>query len=429
MTTPVFSLASVVLAVSALHAVGLTAVLAARAQPSHARTVLVLLSGVLALLLVHMTLQFSGMAWPSRVLGALVGACWFAVPPLFYEYLRAVLRLRTRAEATDLAHAVPFATQVLLVVTWPLVGDPEGQRMAWVSFLTLYVAQAVAYGGAVAVLVRGYARRYRHERGGADDDRLRRLRHYGGWFATYGVATLVNYVAFLATGTVFAWLDYLVPLALAALVASIAYERLRASLVALPRLALPDAPIDDTEPESASPPKPTADFQRHAAALRRLMDHDRLYLDPALRLADLAARLGIGPRACSDVLAHAFGATFYDLVNGYRVDDAQARLRDPATAHLTVLAVGLDAGFSSKASFNRVFKARTGETPSAYRNRMASVSLTIEGDGTLGGDGAGAVGGDGSTVGGDGSTVGGDGQVAGDGAAQPVAVARSHRAG
>ncbi|MEM6782130.1 MAG: helix-turn-helix transcriptional regulator [Bacteroidota bacterium] len=422
MTTPVFSLASVILAVAALHAVGLTAVLAVRSQPSHARTVLVLLSGVIALLLVHMTLQFSGIAWPSRVLGALIGAFWFAVPPLFYEYVRALLRLRTRAEATDLAHAVPFVTQVLLIVTWPLVGDPDGQRMAWVSFLTLYVAQAVAYGIAVAMLMRSYAQRYRQESGGADDDRLRRLRHYGGWFGAYGIATLVNYVAFLATGTVFAWLDYLVPLALAALVASIAYERLRASLVALPRLALPDAPADDAEQDSAAPPRPAADLQHHAAVLRRLMEHDRLYLDPRLRLADLAARLGVGPRACSDVLAQAFGATFYDLVNGYRVEEAQASLRDPATAHLTVLAVGLDAGFSSKASFNRVFKARTGETPSSYRKRMASVSITIEEDGTMSGQET--IGGDGA-VGGNG--VSGDGQAAGDGAARSAAP--SHRAG
>ncbi|MEL6445352.1 MAG: helix-turn-helix transcriptional regulator [Bacteroidota bacterium] len=450
MTTPVFSLASVVLAVAALHAVGLTVVLAVRSRRAHARTVLVVLSGVLALLLVDMTLRFSGIALPSPVLRALVGAFWFAVPPLFYEYVRALMRLRTRAEPTDLAHAVPFATQVLLIVTWPLVGDPEGQRMAWVSFFTIYVVQAVAYGGAVGMLVLRYVRRYRHEGAGADDDRLYRLRLYGGGFAAYAVATLVNYIAYLATGTVFAWLDYLVPLALAALVASVAYERLRASLVTLPRLALPDPRSVGAEPERTATPRPAGDLQRHANTLRRLMEDDRLYLDPTLRLADLADRLSIGERACTDVLAQAFGATFYDLVNGYRVDEAQARLRDPATAHLTVLAVGLDAGFSSKASFNRVFKARTGETPSAYRRRMAVEPGRVSGDGRSGarvrgdsvrGD---SVRGDsvrGDSVRGDsvgGVRVGGEGArsdgllgdgMSGDGGADPPAVTASHRAG
>ena len=66
------------------------------------------------------------------------------------------------------------------------------------------------------------------------------------------------------------------------------------------------------------------------------------------------------------------GTSYTEFVNGLRVDEAKARLADPANAPLTVLAVGLDAGFASKSTFNRVFKEATGETPSAFRQRAAA---------------------------------------------------------
>ena len=35
--------------------------------------------------------------------------------------------------------------------------------------------------------------------------------------------------------------------------------------------------------------------------------------------------------------------------------------------HFTVLAIGMDAGFNSKSSFNAVFKKQVGMTPSQFR--------------------------------------------------------------
>ena len=53
----------------------------------------------------------------------------------------------------------------------------------------------------------------------------------------------------------------------------------------------------------------------------------------------------------------------------------QRELEDPGS-NRDLLQVALNAGFSAKASFNRVFKSVTGMTPSTYRERARSGGLT-----------------------------------------------------
>ena len=105
------------------------------------------------------------------------------------------------------------------------------------------------------------------------------------------------------------------------------------------------------------------------------MERERPYLDPDLSLGSLADALGVTDKALSALLNETVGTTYTAYVNGLRVGEARQRLRAPEHAHLSVLAVGLDAGFASKSTFNRVFKAATGQTPSAYRASGEEASI------------------------------------------------------
>ena len=130
---------------------------------------------------------------------------------------------------------------------------------------------------------------------------------------------------------------------------------------AVPARAEPLAP----EAEPAAAPSPEA--ERQADALRRHVEAERPFLDPDLSLGSLAAQIGLTDKALSALLNETMGTTYTAYVNGLRVREARQRLRAPEHAHLSVLAVGLDSGFASKSTFNRVFKEATGQTPSAYR--------------------------------------------------------------
>jgi AraC-like DNA-binding protein len=50
-----------------------------------------------------------------------------------------------------------------------------------------------------------------------------------------------------------------------------------------------------------------------------------------------------------------------------RLNQARRDLLDPLRAHLSVTAIGYDVGFKDSAHFSRAFKAKFGESPSAYR--------------------------------------------------------------
>lgn len=92
--------------------------------------------------------------------------------------------------------------------------------------------------------------------------------------------------------------------------------------------------------------------------------------DPNLSLGKLARKLGTNTSHLSRAINEGLGQNFNEMVNRQRVAAVRAVLDaggDAAQGDL--LDIALAAGFSSKASFNRSFKAYSGMTPSEYREQ------------------------------------------------------------
>jgi AraC-like DNA-binding protein len=88
--------------------------------------------------------------------------------------------------------------------------------------------------------------------------------------------------------------------------------------------------------------------------------------DASLTREVLAGYLETSPRTLSRVLNEGLGQSFNEFVNRLRVQAVAAELAD-GSRDRDLLQIAFDAGFNSKASFNRAFKAYTGRTPSDYR--------------------------------------------------------------
>jgi len=95
---------------------------------------------------------------------------------------------------------------------------------------------------------------------------------------------------------------------------------------------------------------------------RREIEEGGWWRDPDLALPEAARRLGTNESYLSRALNKGLGASFAEVVNGIR---AARRLREGG-APAGLLELAFEAGFSSKATFNRAFRAAIGCSPSAY---------------------------------------------------------------
>ncbi|MBC2653256.1 helix-turn-helix domain-containing protein [Novosphingobium aerophilum] len=116
-------------------------------------------------------------------------------------------------------------------------------------------------------------------------------------------------------------------------------------------------------------PSPRRDWAQQAEEWAREIETAGWATDPDLDLARLARLLGTNTSYLSRALNEGLGVNFSSFVNGLRCKAVMAALA--AGDSRDVLTITLDAGFSSKASFNRAFLACTGTTPSAWRKRVS----------------------------------------------------------
>lgn len=101
--------------------------------------------------------------------------------------------------------------------------------------------------------------------------------------------------------------------------------------------------------------------------ITRLILKERLYLDPDLTVSKLAQLMELPIHKVSSILNERGNTSFNELVNKYRVEEVKKMIVDKNNDHLTLLALGLTAGFNSKSSFNRIFKDIVGMTPTQYK--------------------------------------------------------------
>ncbi|WP_299685274.1 DUF2225 domain-containing protein [uncultured Dokdonia sp.] len=133
-----------------------------------------------------------------------------------------------------------------------------------------------------------------------------------------------------------------------------------------------DIPIEKTPSKIEEQPYKNSsltdtDRELYKERILALMNTEKPYLEPNLRLAELASKLEISTSHFSEVLHYSFKENFYNFINFYRVVEAQKLMKQPQYKTAKIIAIAFDSGFKSKTTFNRVFKNYTGQTPSEYR--------------------------------------------------------------
>jgi AraC-like DNA-binding protein len=314
--------------------------------------------------------------WPLASVGA-----------FFYCYVRSLTGLGNSRR--QLLHFLPLALLVSALAYGrfqlsgaDLLGWLLGKSGALFSSLLLGF-QLLAAGYAVAALYRlsQYRQRLRERYSSVE----RRELHWLSWLSVSFLALLVLWIPSNLVGGV--W-GLLLVLGRLLTLYFVGWFGLRQTAVFLAPIAPPSEPV----PPADAPSSGDTDAAAHKYArsgmteaagrligerLARWAAQERAYLDPDIKLSDLAECIGTSPQLLSQYLNDVLGLSFFDYINALRVAEIQKMMRDRANDARTLLDLAFAAGFSSKSTFNASFKKISGLAPSIWRSRHGRTSGPI----------------------------------------------------
>jgi AraC-like DNA-binding protein len=399
MTRVTFDWIQLAIALGAVQGLLLAAVLVAHRTNRVANRLLAALMAVFTISLASVLYYASGLTYEYPHLFGISYPLPWVFGPLVYLY---TLAASDRAWRFRARHALHFAPVIaVVIVTLPIYLMSGSDKMALFDRLqagdvptvlavlepTKYLS-GLAYSVATVLLLRRHGRRVRDSYSNTERVNLRWLLALAGAAAAIWLFATVTEAAGVLSGSARSNGPDLDALAVALLVYAIGYMGLRqpeifrydvpppkASAASAPTEPAPEGgaeqPAEPTDPRQPRTGLGEREAARLKADLLALMEREHLHRDPELTLASLAEALSSTPHKVSELLNAELGQTFYDFVNGYRVDEVRRRLAEPKAKQLSVLALAMDAGFASKSTFNDVFKKRTGQTPSTYRKALA----------------------------------------------------------
>ncbi len=107
--------------------------------------------------------------------------------------------------------------------------------------------------------------------------------------------------------------------------------------------------------------------------LEYLMEREKLFLDPELRLDKIAELLHISRHHASQVINENFNMHFNDYVNTYRIEEVKCRLSSNfQNSSVTISEIAYSCGFNNRTSFYRAFKKITNLSPKEYIQKVSS---------------------------------------------------------
>lgn len=123
----------------------------------------------------------------------------------------------------------------------------------------------------------------------------------------------------------------------------------------------------------ASRAKPIAakEVDSNLKVLKESMEQAKLYLNPELTLNDVVQHTNLSQKTISAVLNQHMGKSFNEFVNRFRVEAVKHKIRENQDQNLTLTGIAYSCGFNSQATFQRVFKAMTMQTPGQYAKSVS----------------------------------------------------------
>jgi AraC-like DNA-binding protein len=304
---------------------------------------------------------------------------WFLLGPLVYHYLFLLFNKKDRLTARDWLHYIPF---LLFVLVLPLTGKINiSDRIinygmlsvlkfpmlanSWLDTVYGYVFILQFIHAAVYLMLafRSISEFQKENRQISSDNRQEKLTFLKGLILAMGF-TAISSVLFIVVLLNSKWyvreMDYIYILPLTCCVYLLSFFAIQQPASFRRKEQVVTKYQQSSLEQAAS--------IRHFENLKSLIVREKLYLNPELRLMDLSEMSGVNYHHVSEVINKEAGVSFFEFINQFRVDEVLETIKTKSNQNqrINILEIAFSSGFNNKVSFNRYFKKKTGQTPTAF---------------------------------------------------------------
>lgn len=293
----------------------------------------------------------------------------YAIPllyaPLFWFYAKSTTQANFKVVRKDKLHLLPFIIFLVILIS-PLLFDIKLMDSKHVGYPFIKLLITPFYLFSILLILHNY--------------RKKLLEEY-----SYEVEVNLMWLTWITIGAILLWIialgGYLYN-SFNDVQKTILYDNYVLSFlsfflfaltyVAITKTDIFHTPLEKVKPkkitiEPSNPkPKDTEDFKNELEELKKIMAEKRPYLDPLLSITKLSEITKIPQYKISKILNNHLDQSFYDFINGYRIEEVKLKMISGQAKELSILGIATESGFNSKASFNRVFKKKEGITPSTF---------------------------------------------------------------
>ena len=263
----------------------------------------------------------------------------FLLGPIYYLYATSLLIDAFEIDLKRASHFIPAIICYLILL--PFYAQPSLEKALFLSgiiksgyvifplgqfvLLALSTVQMLAYFYLTFAFLNDYETNFKRQSANTEVLNIIWLKRISMGFSFYMVIFFVAYFQLFLLKAHRQEIFYMVMLVLALFIHVVAYNAIRQ----------PDifsGPVSLSEAVTAKYQKSALTNQQAKMYLKRLlevMNTEKPFLNPELKLSDLAESLDILPNYLSQVINSELQKNFFDFVNEYRIQEAKHRLHDP----------------------------------------------------------------------------------------------------
>lgn len=285
----------------------------------------------------------------------------FLIAPLVYFYIISLLDNKFSHKTEDLYHLLPSILSMIYIMMLSFAGTKLGKHSGIIPLGIVYLAQNIFYVVIIHRVLRRNGLNFKSFFTYIQDLRLSWARYImiiyiAFWFIYFYIFFLGNMLHLIN------WCPYYV-----SLFSLFSFILLNVIVyTALKKLDIFKNPRRYQRSNLKSSVK-----KESLKKLEKIMEQEKLYLDPSLNLIKLARKVPIAPCHLSQIINESFNKSFNSFVNDYRIQESTRYLVDDSSEKMNILEIAYATGFNSKSSFNNAFKKHLGVTPKEYRYKQS----------------------------------------------------------